>query len=282
MNSLFFQVGLTASKMACGEGGCGACTVVVSSWNEHKNEVEHKAMNSCLTGIPFVAGANVTTPEGLGSTSEGMHPIQKAFVDKFGTQCGYCTPGFLMSLYGGVLNGKKTAVELEKTIDGNLCRCTGYRSIYEAVKEIEGQLAAETNPSACAPSLDPSSPFYADATRFTTGQFEEMRGIRPKPATYVGPRTTWLSPTTLDELLQIKAEHPDVRLITGNSEVKNNFSFVSFFYISFPSSSFLFSLSPPSHQCLCSGHDRTTLQAPPVSHPIHPHPHRRTPNPRLH
>ena len=119
---------LTGTKEGCGEGECGACTVLV----------EGRPVNSCLILAPSVNGKSVTTIEGL-AKGDRLHPIQSAFVDAGGVQCGFCTPGFIMSTYALLMkNPRPTDDEIRTALEGNLCRCTGYDRILAAVR-----LAAE-------------------------------------------------------------------------------------------------------------------------------------------
>jgi aerobic-type carbon monoxide dehydrogenase small subunit (CoxS/CutS family) len=109
--------GLTGTKEGCGEGECGACTVLVDG----------APVNSCLVPVAQVAGARVTTIEGLG----GRHPLQRAFVEHGGAQCGICTPGMILA---AVALGKHPSLEQMQTgLAGNLCRCTGYSAIYRSI-----------------------------------------------------------------------------------------------------------------------------------------------------
>ena len=110
--------GLTGTKEGCGEGECGACTVLVDG----------DPVNACLVPVAQVAGAHVTTIEGLG----GHHPLQDAFVEHGGAQCGICTPGMILA---AVALGKKPTIDQMKTgLAGNLCRCTGYSAIYRSIE----------------------------------------------------------------------------------------------------------------------------------------------------
>eukprot|EP00984_Skeletonema_dohrnii_P014364 scaffold6018_cov94-Skeletonema_dohrnii-CCMP3373.AAC.4 len=163
---------LTGSKLGCGEGGCGACTVLLSRFDKSKGAVVHSTVNACLFPVLGADGCHVTTVEGIGSwrhdankngianisnnsggeETDNLHPIQRAMVDMHGSQCGYCTPGIVMALYGlfaqdGMLptsvddNHKMTTAAqrhdyLEEHLDGNLCRCTGYRPIWDAARSL--------------------------------------------------------------------------------------------------------------------------------------------------
>ena len=111
------ECGLTGTKEGCGEGECGACTLLV----------DNRPVNSCLVPVAHVAGARVMTIEGL----RGRHPLQRAFVEHGGAQCGICTPGMIMA---AVAVGRKPALDQIRTgLAGNLCRCTGYEAIYRSV-----------------------------------------------------------------------------------------------------------------------------------------------------
>jgi xanthine dehydrogenase small subunit len=126
--------GLTGTKESCSEGDCGACTIAVGKWEN--DSFVYRAFNSCIMPAAKMHGMHIVTVEGLG-TPEKMHPIQQAMLDAHGTQCGYCTPGFIMSLYCVFsLNPDPSVEDVQSALEGNLCRCTGYESIYKAVEQI--------------------------------------------------------------------------------------------------------------------------------------------------
>lgn len=116
------ELRLTGSKEGCGEGECGACTVLI----------EGRAVNSCLVPVVQVRGARVQTVEGVAGAV--LHPVQRAFVEHGGAQCGICTPGFIVAAAELLArNAKPSAVEIREALAGNLCRCTGYQKIVDSV-----------------------------------------------------------------------------------------------------------------------------------------------------
>ncbi len=125
------QLGLTGTKDGCSEGDCGACTVLVNG----------APVNACLVLAPQADGAEIVTIEGLG-TSEDMGTLQAAFVEEGGTQCGYCTPGIIMSAMALLeRNPAPTQEEIRGALAGNICRCTGYTKIIAAVQRAAAELA---------------------------------------------------------------------------------------------------------------------------------------------
>ncbi len=124
---------LTGTKVGCNEGDCGACTMLVGELKD--NELRYRSLTSCLTPLGNVHGKHVVTIEGL--NMEGLNPIQQAMYDESATQCGFCTPGFVVSLAGFCLSGQSaTPQNAIAAVDGNICRCTGYKSIERAAVKV--------------------------------------------------------------------------------------------------------------------------------------------------
>jgi len=118
------DLGLTGTKLGCGEGDCGACTVLV----------EGRSVSSCLTLAVAVDGKDITTIEGLALSGEELHPIQEAFIEKGAIQCGFCTSGMELSALNLLTkNPSPDEKEIRTAISGNLCRCTGYYNIVDAI-----------------------------------------------------------------------------------------------------------------------------------------------------
>lgn len=121
-----------SSHRGCGEGGCGACTIVVSQFNPTTNQIYHASVNACLAPLVSLDGKHVITIEGIGNVRQ-PHPAQERIAKGNGSQCGFCTPGIVMSLYALLRNNADpTMHDMEECFDGNLCRCTGYRPILDA------------------------------------------------------------------------------------------------------------------------------------------------------
>ncbi|HEU4532659.1 MAG TPA: xanthine dehydrogenase small subunit, partial [Polyangiaceae bacterium] len=190
--------GRTGTKEGCAEGDCGACSVALVE-TDARGRRTFRAINSCIALLPMVAGREVVTVEGVGR--EGPHPVQASMVKHYGSQCGYCTPGFVVSMFEAYYRDDVAGREqLVDQLNGNLCRCTGYRPIRDAMVE-----ALEERAKRPAPDLF---------------QISLKKPAAPTPALdYEAGGQRFLRPTTLDELLRLRAEHPEAVLVAGATEV---------------------------------------------------------------
>jgi xanthine dehydrogenase molybdopterin binding subunit/xanthine dehydrogenase small subunit len=188
--------GHTGSKEGCAEGDCGACTVAIVERDAH-GAPTYRAVNSCIALLPMVAGREVVTVEGVG-TRDALHPVQAAMVKHYGSQCGYCTPGFILSMFEGYYRDDLHAPwQVNDQLNGNLCRCTGYRPIRDAFVE--------------AKRARPADDLF---------QIRLRREVPALPAVdYAGPFGTFRRPTTLAELIALRAALPEAELVCGATEI---------------------------------------------------------------
>jgi len=200
------STGRTGSKEGCAEGDCGACTVALVDTNAHGKRT-YRAINSCITLLPMVAGREIVTVEGVAPADGVLHPVQQAMVDNYGSQCGYCTPGFVVSMFEAFYRddlgeGDRKKAQIGDQLNGNLCRCTGYRPIRDAMLE-----ALESRPAS-----RPADLFQV--------RLKQHDGAVPGVSYESAEHETFLRPTSLDELLALKAQHREkAELVAGATEI---------------------------------------------------------------
>lgn len=189
----------TGTKEGCAEGDCGSCTVLVGEAEGANGAggVVWRAVNSCIQFLPMLHGKALLTVESL-SNGGALHPVQKAMVDKHGSQCGFCTPGVVMSLYARAIAAKGASAPVSEVLAGNLCRCTGYGPIIEVARAV----ATEAPPTV---DLDA----VRDDTSLSLSFEDEVHGVT----------RTWMAPRTADELAQACLAHPDATLVAGATDV---------------------------------------------------------------
>jgi xanthine dehydrogenase small subunit len=197
------QARLTGTKEGCAEGDCGACTVVVAE--KMGSDVQMKAVNACIQFLPTLDGKALFTVEALQQPTGKLHPVQEAMVNCHGSQCGFCTPGFVMSLWALYLESDKADVhrasetEVRQAITGNLCRCTGYRPIIEAGR--------------CMFDL-PRVEFDREALKTMLGQVAS-----PASLNYVFKNQRFFAPRTLEEFVALRKSHPRATIVGGGTDV---------------------------------------------------------------
>ncbi|KAJ4971106.1 hypothetical protein NE237_004205 [Protea cynaroides] len=236
---LRYQTRFRSAKLGCGEGGCGACVVLLSKYDPVLDQVEDFTISSCLTLLCSLNGCSITTSEGLGNSKDGFHPIHQRFAGFHASQCGFCTPGMCMSLFSALCNSEKTSMpepppgfakltisEAEKAIAGNLCRCTGYRPIADACKSFAADVDLEDlglnsfwgkGENECASKL----PFYCRRDDICTFPEFLKREIKNK-ILFNSEEYSWYTPVSVEELQSLLgSEEADygtrVKLVVGNT-----------------------------------------------------------------
>jgi xanthine dehydrogenase small subunit len=185
--------GRTGTKEGCAEGECGACAVVFVS-RDVQGRPQFEAVNSCLVSLPEAHGRSIVSVEGLADSTGSLHPVQEALAAAGGSQCGYCTPGFVMSLFADYYRPGRDGYDPE-AISGNLCRCTGYRPIVDAARKLR--------------SPPPDDPWLS----------------RPAPAPsllaldYLANGRRFLRPQSLAEVFDALERHPDSVLLAGGTDL---------------------------------------------------------------
>uniref|UniRef100_A0AAQ4RDC3 Aldehyde oxidase 6 n=1 Tax=Gasterosteus aculeatus aculeatus TaxID=481459 RepID=A0AAQ4RDC3_GASAC len=210
------SVRLTGTKYGCGGGGCGACTVMLSRLQPATRTITHYSVNACLLPLCQLHGASVTTVEGVGSTKTRLHPVQERIAKAHGSQCGFCTPGMVMSMYTLLRNRPQPTMEdITQALAGNLCRCTGYRPIIDGCRTF-----CQVQNCCQKGEQNPDEPFLPlDPTQELIFPPELIVSANPKTLTFRGERVSWVSPSSLEELLQLKARNPEAPLVVGNSNI---------------------------------------------------------------
>lgn len=197
-----YRLRRTGTKEGCAEGDCGACTVLVGE--PAGDSVAWRAVNACIQFVPMLDGKALITVESL----RGTHPVQREMVARHGSQCGFCTPGFVMSLVGRSLRAAGTEdVAVGDVIAGNLCRCTGYGPILAAGHAVP-------SPDAAGPR-DEQSP-AANCTPQPRDHTALAAKLRALPR---GEGRDWFAPRTADELSDLLIEHPNARIVAGATDV---------------------------------------------------------------
>ena len=287
------EVSLTGAKKGCGEGGCGACTVILSRWNECEKTVEHRSINSCLRPVCALGGLAVTTVEGTGaaappapahvhhapifgrsaapadiapyralermqakaavsrekmqeisqnaaslshgaqqeealdqlllhqhdSACQGVNPVAHRLAMNNGTQCGYCTVGFVMTMSAFLANNPRpTKRQIEDAFDGNICRCIGYRPILTGMKTFACDWSPEDEANRMKCKAEEACDLQLQDTKIAI-PFPAAARAPAEPVSVQGSECSWLTPTSLDELYELMRSHQDrkIRLVHGNT-----------------------------------------------------------------
>jgi xanthine dehydrogenase/oxidase len=213
--------GLTGTKVGCAQGGCGACTVMVS--RRTRDGIDHRAINSCLRLLASVADSEVTTIEGIGNIHDGLDPVQYSIAVNNGTQCGFCTPGFVMNMHAYLQKHESpTQQQIEDIFGGNLCRCTGYRPILHGMRTFACDYEKEkdcTQPC----QIDPFFPIKVREQIMEIGSPDLPDAASLERLYFFAEGVHWVRPTTFKEVQELKtlfasyAGADAVKLVVGNT-----------------------------------------------------------------
>jgi xanthine dehydrogenase small subunit len=209
------DLGRVGSKEGCAEGDCGACTVVIGE--AVNNRLRFRAVNACIQFLPTLDGKILFTVESLKSTENTLHPVQQSMVDYHGSQCGFCTPGFIMSMFA--LYKTETNISravIDDALSGNLCRCTGYRPIIEAALNMyDYPLAENSDPVVYAPagkSADVASPQEQEMINHLQS-LQRKQGLELKHG-----GSLYFAPASTDEFTDIYSENPTACILSGGTD----------------------------------------------------------------
>ncbi len=197
---LRYEMQRTGTREGCAEGDCGACTVIIGDLRGET--IVYKAVNACILFLPTLQGRELLTVESLRGGDGTLHPVQQALVDYHGSQCGFCTPGIVMSLYALYLShkGPPDLEEINQALAGNLCRCTGYGPIITAAQKMHEY-----------PAPRPEIPL-ADKVRL-------LKSLESKAGFSLTGESGYFAPATKGDLARLVMEYPEATLLAGGTDV---------------------------------------------------------------
>ena len=199
LNYVRKKLNKTGTKEGCAEGGCGACTLVLGELK--KNKIYYKAINSCIAFVPILDGKQLILVEDL-SSDGNLHPVQKAMVDFNGSQCGFCTPGFVMSIFAMYKNNSTYNENIIKdSIQGNLCRCTGYKPIVDAAKSLSKKKKID------------------QFSRYKKNTLSLLKKIKSTNIEIINDNKRYFAPKSLKQLKKIIKKEKNFQLISGGTDL---------------------------------------------------------------
>lgn len=209
------QMHRTGTKEGCAEGDCGACVVLVGELNAAGTGVDYVPTNSCMQLLPSLDGKSIKTVESLKRADGTLHPIQESMATCFGSQCGFCTPGIVMSLAGLVqTNTAPNRTEINDALSGNLCRCTGYKPIIDATLQ-----ACKAAPEQLKIEDETDIALLKNIRRAAVPIYNLDGDIVVQPVVRTRKGNEFVAPATVAEVADYLAKHPNATLLAGSTEI---------------------------------------------------------------